>query len=655
MKDFDAVAILNALPAHVAVVDAHGTIIATNEAWSRMADCSSLLAQGLGIGSNYLDVCARARGPGARDAALALDGIWRVLSGDLPTYSLEYECHSPTQQRWFRMNVAPVQTAGARGAVIMHVDTTERKTIERRFLASQEQYLLLLNSTAEGIYGLNLDGSCTFCNPAAARMLGCTDPQELVGVNLHERHQYSHPDGSPYPAQGCKLYQAFRGDHGVHCDDEVFFRRDGSSFPVEYWSYPIHEAGEVIGAVVTFLDISERRDLEAQFLQAQKMEAIGRLAGGVAHDFNNALQVVLTCTELLEARLDPADIGRNFIAEIKSAGSRGAALTRQLLAFSRKQPWRPSVVDLNVLIADIEPMLQRMLGEGLDLRTDCDARNPAILADHGQIEQVLMNLVINARDAMPLGGELLIETSNVVIDEGADPGERTARSRPVAGRYVRLRVSDTGQGMDAATCARIFEPFFTTKEPGKGSGLGLSTVYGIVRQSNASIEVETAPGAGTSFHLYFPASLAAADFDAPAIAEPRRGGTESLLLVEDEDALRELICTTLRGHGYRVVEAKLGSAAIDRAMVAPMGIDLLLTDVILPDLSGPQVANVLVNVNPRLKVLYMSGFTDDFVARFGTLSHDIRLLEKPFTVDALLRSVRAVLDTASAARGVLSA
>jgi PAS domain S-box-containing protein len=645
------IAILNALPAHVAVIDAQGTIVALNESWVRMSAGNSLGSQGLGLGSNYLDVCARARGPGAREAGLALDGIWRVLKGELPRYSLEYDCHTPVEQRWFRMNVAPLQTGTSRGAVIMHVDTTERKEIERRYLESQANYLLLLNSTAEGIYGLDRDGVCTFCNPAAARLLGFDDPQALIGVPVHAHHHHSYPDGRPYPAQDCNIHRAFLLEQGVHCDDEVFFHRDGSSFPVEYWSYPIHHENQTIGAVVTFLDISERRNLEAQFLQAQKLEAVGRLAGGVAHDFNNALQVVLTCTELLESRLDPTDIGRSYLAEIKSAGMRGGALTRQLLAFSRKQPWRPSVIDLNALITDIEPMLHRMLGEDLSLSTRCTARMPAILADHGQIEQVLMNLVVNARDAMPLGGELLIETTDVEIDApqvSADPAASgrpdPARSTPASGRYVRLRVSDTGHGMDPATCARIFEPFFTTKEAGKGTGLGLSTVYGIVRQNNASIAVESAPGHGTSFLLYFPASAAVAVADLPAVAESTRGGTERLLLVEDEDALRELICTTLRGHGYRVVEARLGADAIDRAMAAPLQIDLLLTDVILPDVSGPQVAGVLLSVNPALKVLYMSGYTDDYVARHGALGLDTPLLEKPFTVEDLLRRVRAVLD-----------
>jgi len=497
-------AIWNALPAQVAVIDAQGTIVAINEAGARMSPGNLLATQGLGVGGNYLDACARERGLGARGAALALDGIWRVLNGDLPTYSLEYECHSTTQHSWFLMNAAPFHTGGSRGAVIMHVDTTERKTIERRHRESQDQYLLLLNSTAEGIYGLDLDGLCTFCNRAGARLLGCEDPLELVGVQLHDRHHHRDADGRPYPSASCKLCRATRQDQGVHCDAEVFFRRDGGSFPVEYWSYPMHHAGNVIGAVVTFLDVSERRKREAQFLQVQKMEAIGRLAGGVAHDFNNALQVVLTCAELLEARLDRADPDRSLIGDIKSAGLRGAALTRHLFSFGRKQPLPSSVIDLGAVIADLEPMLQRMLGEDLCLRTRCAARAPAILADHAQIEQVLMNFVLNAREAMPLGGELLIETTDVEIDEPAtsdrvlgrttSAGTAHGGSALVAGAYVRLRVCGTGHGLDAASSARVF-----------GAGIGLSTGYGIVRPSHASIEVETAAGRGTSFQLYFPA------------------------------------------------------------------------------------------------------------------------------------------------------
>jgi PAS domain S-box-containing protein len=639
------IAILNALPAHIALVDAEGVIVAVNEAWRRYASQNVLSSPEYGIGQNYLRICDAATGTQYEEAAGVADGIRRVLKGESAAYAIEYPCHSPTEQRWFRMMVTPLHSYRTTGAVVMHVDVSDRKGAEHRLRESQEQYLLLLNSTAEGIYGMDFDGFCTFCNPAAARFLGFEDPDEIVGQQVHDQHHYRRPAGGIVTAGECRVHGAFRGGDATHGDDEIFYRKDGSHFPVEYWSHPIRRGGEVIGAVVAFLDISERRSLEAQFLQSQKMEAIGRLAGGVAHDFNNALQVVLTCSELLEELLVGRPTERGYVREIRAAGERGASLTRHLLAFSRKQFVRPVLLDLNAVVGDIQAMLRRMIGEDVRLITTLDPSLCAIEADAGQIEQVLMNLAVNARDAMPRGGELIITTSVTELKEEA--GRRYPP--PHAGRYALLCVRDTGCGMDADTLSRIFELFFTTKEAGKGTGLGLSTVYGIVKQSGGFIEVDSEPDHGTTFWIYLPAAVGvAAQPTSPPTPERRRGGTESILLVEDERSLLTLVSMTLRAHGYTVLEAGDGLTGIAMAGRPGVRIDLLVTDVILPDLSGPQVVEQLLISRPELKVLYISGYTDDYISHPGVLDGETLLLEKPFSIGSLLAKIREALDAVEA-------
>jgi PAS domain S-box-containing protein len=543
-------------------------------------------------------------------------------------------------------------TAGVRGTehLQQYSETLIRKLEEkshqleesnRALQESRGQYLLLLNSTAEGIYGLDADGVCTFCNPAAARLLGYANPGEIVGQTAHDQHHHSHEDGAPYSKSDCRVHRGYLEGSGSHSDDEFFFHKDGSKFPVEYWSYPIRRHGTVVGAVVTFLDISERRDLEAQFLQSQKMEAIGRLAGGVAHDFNNALQVILICSELLADRVADSKEQSGYVAEIQSAGQRAATLTRQLLTFSRRQIMRPVVLNLNSVVEGIKEMLRRLIGEDVSLAIFYDYSVLPIESDVGQIEQILMNLAVNARDAMEQGGELVISTSNVTI------GPALAGLHPMMepGRYVMLSIRDTGCGMDAATRERIFEPFFTTKDPGKGTGLGLSTVYGIVQQCDGFIHVISEVGHGTTFEVYFPPASGpvAMNLPRPAVQQVPRG-SECILLVEDEESLRSLVSDALRRHGYQVMEACDGMSGIELGMRGQM-VDMLLTDVILPDISGPQVADKLQAMHPGIKVLYMSGYSDDYVSKNAILDSEKVLLEKPFTIGALLSKVREMLGT----------
>nr|MDQ3820698.1 ATP-binding protein [Acidobacteriota bacterium] len=375
--------------------------------------------------------------------------------------------------------------------------------------------------------------------------------------------------------------------------------------------------------------------------QSQKLEAIGRLAGGVAHDFNNLLTVITGYSELIERRIKQEDPLHHKIEEIRKAAARASSLTRQLLAFSRKQILQPVVLDLTATVANMDRMLQRLIGEDIQLVTMLDPKLKRVKADPGQIEQVIMNLVVNSRDAMPSGGKLTIETKNVYLD--AAYASRHIAVKP--GYFVMLAVSDTGTGMNAETQARIFEPFFTTKEQGKGTGLGLSTVYGIVKQSGGNIWVYSEPEHGTTFKVYLPVVEEEGETVEPGIAAPEiTQGTETILLVEDEEAVRVLLQDILEAEGYTVMVANSGGEALQVCAQHEGQIHLLMTDVVMPLMSGRQLVERLTERCAHVKVLYMSGYTDDAIVRHGVLEPGVAFLQKPFTPDAVLRKVREVLS-----------
>ncbi len=419
-----------------------------------------------------------------------------------------------------------------------------------------------------------------------------------------------------------------------------FVGRDGTRTPYLFTGKLITLDGKrcIVG---TGIDLVERRQLELQLRQSQKMEAIGQLAGGVAHDFNNVLTVILSNAELLLRGLGPEDPRRAELSDIREAAQRAASLTRQLLAFSRKQVLKPRVLNLNDVVSSIEKMLGRLIGEDIELVAMLDPDLWSIEADPGQIEQIIMNLAVNARDAMPEGGRLAIETGNLEIDE------RFARSHyPITpGSYAMLMVCDTGEGMDAETRSRIFEPFFTTKQLGKGTGLGLSTVYGIVKQSGGFIWAYSEPGLGTTFKVYFPRAVqAAAAFERRQGAAAPEGAAETVLLVEDEASVRSLARRILRDEGYIVLEANTAVEALKVSLAHDGPIELLLTDLVMPELNGRDLAEKLAARRPEMRILFMSGYTDHAVLRDGDKERDERFLQKPFTPESLIRKVREVLD-----------
>jgi signal transduction histidine kinase/ActR/RegA family two-component response regulator len=397
--------------------------------------------------------------------------------------------------------------------------------------------------------------------------------------------------------------------------------------------------GSISGAMMFAADVTERRRLEEQFRQAQKMEAVGRLAGGVAHDFNNLLTVILGSAKDLARRSGGDPEARELAEEVLEAGQRAAALTRQLLAFSRQQALRPREIDVNEIVRGLERMLRRLIGADIEIVTRLEEGLGSVVADPGQIEQVLMNLVVNARDAMPKGGRLVLSTREV---ENAPEGDA---ARAVPGPHVLLAVSDTGHGMAPEVLAHVFEPFFTTKERGKGTGLGLATVFGIVKQSGGSITVSSKPGVGTTFEVYLPRVGETRESPARERAEAQRSrGKENVLLVEDDGPVRAFMRRSLEAAGYRVLEAKVPEEALELARAPELPVDMLLTDVIMPLMTGPDLAVEILSLRPALRVLFVSGYTEDAGLRSGTLPPGQAFLQKPFTGDELARAVRAALE-----------
>jgi PAS domain S-box-containing protein len=498
---------------------------------------------------------------------------------------------------------------------------------------------LILESVGVGIFGVDRRGIVTFANPTASELLGYP-AAELRGRTAHDLCLGT--GEACAKRRACGVFAAVEEGVVRGLERLELRRRDGTALPVDALATPMRAGGEIVGAVITFHDVTERARLEAQLRHAQKMEAVGRLAGGIAHDFNNVLTVILSAGNSLVARAHDGET-RADAEEVLSSASRAAALTRQLLAFSRVQPPSVQPTDVNAVVERWHPLLRRVLGEDVDTALSL-AASGRVLIDPGQLEQVLMNLAVNARDAMPDGGKLTISTSSAVFDERGPRG----RVGAPAGRYAVVEVSDTGTGMDEDTLAQIFEPFFTTKPPGSGTGLGLSTVWGIVKQNGGDVHVHSAAGGGTTFRVYFPAVDAGEEPAAPPAAEGDLGGSEVLLLVEDDELVRRVALRVLRSAGYEVVEASNGRDAL-HAVEGGLRFDLLVTDVVMPEGSGAELVDRVRRLRPDARALFMSGFSAGALAHRRILSGDAAFLEKPFTPEALLRAVRAVLVRSRAA------
>jgi two-component system cell cycle sensor histidine kinase/response regulator CckA len=519
--------------------------------------------------------------------------------------------------------------------VIVNRDITARRQASEALRLSEVSFRSVIENAPYGIYRAQASGKLLLVNPALQKMLGYESQAELLQLNLTT-------DVYVDPLEHQRVNDLFTNQKDFTDVQVDWKRKDGKPIKARCTGWFVKSAIDGAAYFEVFAeDVTEKWLLERQLRMAQKMEAVGRLSGGIAHDFNNLLGVIIGYSQVLKRTLPPGTPFLEHAEEIEKAGQRAASLTRQLLAFSRQQVLAPAVLNINTLISEMEKMLPRLIGEDIEIVIALDPAIGRVKADHGQLEQVVMNLAVNARDAMPDGGKVIITTNNVVLDEAwtrSHPGSK-------AGDFVMLSVADTGTGIDSETLAHIFEPFFTTKERGKGTGLGLATVYGVVKQSGGYVWVESALGKGAAFEIYLPRieELVSVPEPVAPIVEAFRGA-ETILLVEDADALRKLTHMLLEQHGYHVLVAANGAAALQLVEQKPERIELLLTDVIMPGLNGRALAGRLELLQPGLKILYMSGYTDDAIMDHGVLESGTHLLHKPFSEENLIRKVREVLD-----------
>ena len=618
----------DASPIGMVLVDAEGTILMANDELLKLFDYErgDLLGKSIellvpdGMRSSHSDVRSKlARYQERRAMGVGRDLVGRRRDGSI----LHVE-----------IGLNPIDTADGVCVIASVVDLTLRKSAEHalrrsndRLEESEARYRLLTETSFDGI-AITENGVVTEVNSGFAAMHGY-DMEEMIGKSAFV---FVAPES--HAEVRARIAENIDGRYEL-----IGLHRDGRKLRLEAIA-STHEHRGRVRRVTAIRDVTERHTLERQFQQAQKMEAIGRLAGGVAHDFNNLLTVISSYTNLVLAENILPPTVRDDLQEVCKAAESAAGLTRQLLAFSRQQILEPKALDLNDVVRDAGKMLRRVIGEDVKLVTVLGGELGRVQGDFGQIEQIIMNMAVNARDAMPDGGSLTIETANADLPEDFVLDHFVAK----AGSYVLLSIRDTGTGMDESTKARIFEPFFTTKEVGRGTGLGLSMVYGIVQQAGGCVTVDSAPGAGTVFNIYLPRVDAV---PVPEILTPRTEeihGTETVLLVEDVPAVRDVVHRVLAGSGYTVLDAVDGPSALARAASHRGPLHLLLTDVVLPGLSGRELAEQLKPSRPELKILFTSGYTDDAVTRRGVFGSDVSFMQKPFTPETLARRVREVLD-----------
>jgi two-component system cell cycle sensor histidine kinase/response regulator CckA len=568
---------------------------------------------------------------------LSFSSVLVTLILTLGIVSLSFTIFVPERELWDALNIHLGMHALVGMVIIFVVYVVYQQLQIHRFrmhvLAQEELFSLIGENAADMIAVVTVNGERLYNSPSYEKLLGYT-PEDLEKTSAYEQ---IHPDDQ----KAVKLAAEEAKTTGLGRRVEYRIRhKNGEWRMLESTASAVRDSkGDVEKLVIVNRDITERRHLEQQLLLSQRLEAVGKLSGGIAHDFNNILGVIIGYSEALQQKIAADDPIREAIDEIEKAGQRAAVLTQQLLAFSRKQVLEPKILNLNSIVADVEKMLRRLIGEDVELKIILDSALGTVKADRGQIEQVILNLAVNARDAMPRGGKLKIETMNADLDE--NDARRTRYVVP--GHYVMLQVSDSGMGMSAEVQSHIFEPFYTTKEQGKGTGLGLATVYGVIKQSGGYIWVASEIGKGSKFQVYLPrAEGVAIEITRKQPILPAHG-VGTILVVEDESSLRKLACNILKDGGYKVLEAEDGAKALEVAKHLHDNVDLLLTDVVMPGMNGPELADKLSIERPQMKILYMSGYTDGAVAAHGVLKPGLVILRKPFSQSQLLQKVREML------------
>jgi two-component system cell cycle sensor histidine kinase/response regulator CckA len=555
-----------------------------------------------------------------------------------PMYRGEARCRTRSGS-WLEVELRAVAIRNGAGNICgyaIFVDVaTEKKRIEDALRESEERFNVFMNNSSVVAFMRDVGGRYVYVNRAFEKYVGKRST-EILGKTPFEI----------WPQEIAKALaeadkQVLAAGQPIEMYEKTALPGDEETREWLTIKFPFHDRRQNVFVGSVSIDVTERKSLEEQLRQSQKMEAVGRLAGGIAHDFNNLLTIITGYCELLLNSSGVNEDQRGKIEEIKRAGDRAALLTRQLLAFSRKQVLAPRVLDLNVVIENLRKMIERLIGEDIEFVTVPSPKLDMVRADPGQVEQIIMNLVVNARDAMPHGGRLTIETANVELDEAYARAHRPS----LPGHYVMIAVTDSGMGMDSETQKRIFEPFFTTKEQGKGTGLGLATVYGIVKQSGGFIWVYSEPGVGSSFKIYFPRVPGPMEtLPADHIESGQLEGSETILVAEDEQSLRLLIKETLERHGYKVLVASDGKQALRMSSRFKGPIHLLIADVVMPQMGGRQLAGRLTASRSGIGVLYISGYTDDAIVHHGILDPNTAFLQKPFSPDSLARKVRMVLS-----------
>ncbi|MDA1184249.1 MAG: PAS domain S-box protein [Acidobacteria bacterium] len=568
----------------------------------------------------------------ARSAALAHLEQGRLGSAEPVDLPLQPRQASP---RWVMVSTKPLQAArpGHAGLVCHVVDITERRLAEEALRRTAAHHHVLTETAEDHIFVIDREDRVEFVNQAAARQLG-TAPEQLIG---RSRTEIFPPDVAE--RQGHGLQQVFDTGKSLYAEGRTVYR--DREVWLGTWLAPVHDATGLVTSVLgVSRDMTEHRRLEAELSNAQKLEAIGRLAGGVAHDFNNHLTVILGCVELMLERNGTAPIAEDLL-EVQSAGMRAAGLVQRLLAFGRRQVLQPRRLDLNTLIGGLQSMLERLIGSVVQIDVTLAEDLPSVIGDAGELEQVVMNLVLNGRDAMPTGGTLSIETSLVTAD-------RTGPPTLTPGAHVLMTIRDTGVGMNADVKTHVFEPFFTTKSEGQGTGLGLSTVYGIVKRLDGRISVESEIGQGSAFHVYLPVARDEADPEPnPSVSpmQPPVDRRETILVVDDEDTVRRVVTLALKRHGFSVIDVSTPEEALSLAATVGQSLSLLLTDIAMPRIDGRVLAERVTQIRPEIPVLYMSGYPAAQMLQTGLIDSCMRLIYKPFTTAELLTSVRDAMGT----------